>query len=73
MNKQTSTNELRFCCVCKRKTHWNMGHALQNTLVGALDFPGDVEPSRGSTFSATGPAELVPAWKCSTCGRSVRA
>jgi hypothetical protein len=45
--------------------------ALQNTLVGYADFIGDTGLEDGSTMSRSGPAELIPCWKCPKCGYSV--
>lgn len=45
--------------------------ALENTVVTHGDFPGDTD-SMGCTQSATGPARLIPAWKCPKCGHSVK-
>jgi len=46
------------------------GHALQNTLTGYPDFPGDSGPV---TVSRTGPAQVVPCLKCIRCGYSITA
>lgn len=43
------------------------GEALQNTLVGYPDFPGD---DHAVTVSPTGPARMVPVLKCTSCGYS---
>jgi hypothetical protein len=43
------------------------GHALQNTLVGSPDMPG----SDVVTLSRTGPAQVVPVFKCIRCGYSI--
>jgi hypothetical protein len=44
------------------------GHALQNTLTGVPDFPGDNHPV---TVSRTGPAQVVACLKCIKCGYSI--
>ena len=53
------------------------GHALANQWIAYPDFPGDravpaSEARPGQTVSESGPAELIPAWKCPRCGRSLR-
>lgn len=56
-----------------RRCHAPMqrGQALANTLVSTDDFGGDAGQA-GSTFSPTGPAEMVACWKCPECGHSFR-
>jgi len=44
------------------------GMALQNTLTGLPDFPGD---TFACTVSRDGPAEMVACWKCPKCGHSI--
>ena len=44
------------------------GMALQNTIAGLPDFPGD---THACTLSLTGPPEMVPCWKCPKCGKSL--
>lgn len=46
------------------------GHALQNTLVGSPDFGDD---DTVVTLSPTGPAQVVPVFKCIRCGYSITA
>ena len=56
---------------CPRcRTQLRRGQALRNTLVGSPDFPGDTGSEAGCTVSASGPAVLVPCWKCRSCGYS---
>lgn len=45
------------------------GVALEPTLTGIPDFPGDTHPV---TLSANGPGRLVMCMKCVKCGWSVR-
>ncbi len=54
---------------CRRcKIPMREGEALQNTLAGYPDFPGD---RHAVTLSRTGPAEIIKCWKCPACGRSI--
>lgn len=58
---------------CK-KCHIEMekGTALENTLVGFPDFPGDTGLEDGCTMSRVGPPQIVPCWKCPQCGYSIK-
>lgn len=57
--------------MCRRcKARMKRGAALRNTLVFFDDFGGDAG-TYGTTFSATGPAEMVACWKCPKCGKSI--
>jgi hypothetical protein len=65
MSKKNQNNppECRRCKVPMKE-----GTALQNTLEGYPDFPGDTS---ACTVSRTGPAEIVKCWKCPKCGHSI--
>jgi len=43
------------------------GHAIENTLTGFPDFPGDPYPV---TVSPGGPGKLIACMKCAVCGYS---
>ena len=54
---------------CRRcGSEMKAGKALQNTLAGIPDFPGD---TYACTVSETGPAKLVTVLKCVGCGYSL--
>ena len=48
------------------------GMALENTLCGFHDFPGE-RSTKGMTLSYSGPARQIACLKCPACGHSVRA
>lgn len=54
-----------YCYKCN--TLMKQGQALESTLVGFPDFPGDPYPV---TVSPGGPGRLVECLKCPTCGHS---
>ncbi len=43
----------------------------ENYTMGAPDFPGNDESSRGQTFSPAGNSNMVTVAKCPECGYSV--
>jgi len=57
--------------LCRRcSTPLVMGKALQNTLVGFPDFPGDTGREAGCTLSYSGEAKMIDVLKCPACGYS---
>ena len=47
------------------------GKAIENTVVGSPDFPGQTGLEAGCTLNFGGPGKLVSALKCKDCGWSV--
>lgn len=61
----TDTDSCRHC-----NTPLVAGKALQNTLVGFPDFPGDTGREVGCTLSYSGEARMANVMKCPECGYS---
>lgn len=77
-----SNKKIIFCKVCKMPTEWETGHALKNDYWISADFPGDYsgpadkapDDCIGQTMNInTKSAKLVAVFKCTECGRSIRA